>query len=214
MTEKLKPSAVTIYDMIKETIMSGKLVPGQQLKQDDIAKAHGVSKIPVREALARLEVDGFVLFRKNKGATVREMSADELLQLMDIRMALECKALELAIPNMVADDFMKARSILEKCAKKTQPKDWSDLNIQFHESLYEPCGNTQLLQMISDLRERMGPHTRLIVTEASGLKRPQSEHYEILDMCEQKDVPNALSLLREHISVTKKETAAKLRRLT
>ncbi len=213
MTATLKPLVASVYDMMKEEIMSGELSPGQKLKQDDIAKAYGVSKIPVREALARLEVDGFVLFQKNKGAKVRELTTQEILQLMDIRIALECKALELAIPNMVADDFLNARNILQKYAKKTQIEDWSELNIQFHQVLYEPCGNPQLLQMISDLRQRMGPHTRLIVTEVSGLTRPESEHYKIVETCEKQDVPTALALLQQHIEITKKEVAAKLRKL-
>ncbi|MEH6571179.1 MAG: GntR family transcriptional regulator [Halioglobus sp.] len=203
-----------IYDTIKEGIMSGRLVPGEQLKQDDIARRYGVSKIPVREALARLEVDGFVLFRKNRGATVREMTADELLQLMDIRIALECKALETAVPHMVASDISGAKQILKECASKTELEDWSDLNVRFHQQLYEPCGNRQLVQMISDLRQRMGPHIRLLVTEASGLTRPQDEHHDILNACETGDVDTAVKLLCAHIETTKKETAAKLRKMS
>ena len=89
---------------------------------------------------------------------------------------------------------------------------WSRLNLRFHQILYEPCGNPPLLQMIEDLRARIGPVLRLLVTETSGLARPHGEHQEILDACTARDTAKAVGLLRQHIQTTRKETAAKLRR--
>lgn len=206
------PTADPIYDALRAAIIAGDLAPGEPLRQDEIARDHGVSKIPVREALLRLEVDGFVLFRKNKGATVRELTAAEILNLMDIRVALECKALELAIPNMVDADFATAREILEEYSHEIKPSSWSALNLRFHQTLYEPCGNALLVQMIRDLQARIGPSTRLIVTEVSGLQRPHAEHLEILGACEKGEGEKAVEYLRRHIETTKKETAAQLRR--
>lgn len=207
-------TADPIYDALKSAIMSGELTPGAPLRQDQIAKIHGVSKIPVREALLRLEVDGFVTFRKNKGATVRELSSHEILNLMDIRLALECKALELAIPNMVQSDFDTAARILAEYGESTDIASWSDLNIRFHQALYEPCDNALLLQMIDDVRARIGPVNRLLVTETSGFERPHQEHCAMLDACRSGDTETAVALMQQHIETTKKETAARLRRIT
>ncbi|KRW96746.1 GntR family transcriptional regulator [Paracoccus sp. MKU1] len=205
-------TAEPIYDALKSAIMAGDLLPGEPLRQDEIARNHGVSKIPVREALLRLEVDGFVTFRKNKGATVRELTPHEILNLLDIRVALECKALELAIPHMVHSDFDKADRILAEYGESTDISTWSDLNVRFHQALYDPCDNPLLLQMIDDLRARIGPVTRLLVTETSGLERPHQEHRRILDACKAGEVEKAVDLMRQHIETTKKETAARLRR--
>ncbi|WP_244314590.1 GntR family transcriptional regulator [Paracoccus sp. TD-10] len=205
-------TAEPIYDALKSAIMAGDLLPGEPLRQDEIARNHGVSKIPVREALLRLEVDGFVTFRKNKGATVRELTPHEILNLLDIRVALECKALELAIPHMVHSDFDKADRILAEYGESTDISTWSDLNVRFHQALYDPCDNPLLLQMIDDLRARIGPVTRLLVTETSGLERPHQEHHRILDACKAGEVEKAVDLMRQHIETTKKETAARLRR--
>lgn len=205
-------TAEPIYDALKSAIMAGDLLPGEPLRQDEIARNHGVSKIPVREALLRLEVDGFVTFRKNKGATVRELAPHEILNLLDIRVALECKALELAIPHMVHSDFDKADRILAEYGESTDISTWSDLNVRFHQALYDPCDNPLLLQMIDDLRARIGPVTRLLVTETSGLERPHQEHHRILDACKAGEVEKAVDLMRQHIETTKKETAARLRR--
>lgn len=212
-----KPAHLTttsqpIYDSLRDLILSGAIRPGEPLRQDEIAKRHGISKIPVREALLKLEADGFVLFRKNRGAMVRELSAAELLHLMDIRVALECKALELAIPNMIQSDFDVMHALLKQYAEIETVEHWSRMNQSFHNALYEPSGNAQLLDMIRDIQQRMGPALRLLMTEASGLDRPNEEHHAILSACETGDVEQAVELLRAHIETSKKETAARLRR--
>lgn len=205
-------TADPIYHALKSAIIDGTLAPGAPLRQDEIARSHGVSKIPVREALLRLEVDGFVTFRKNKGATVRELSAHEILNLMDIRVALECKALELAIPKMVDADFRAAEGALSEYGESTDVAAWSNLNIRFHQALYEPCDNALLLQMIDDLRDRIGPAARLLVTETSGFDRPHREHCDLLAACRAGQVDIAVERLRRHIETTRKEIAARLRR--
>lgn len=205
-------TADPIYEAIKSAIMSGELAAGEPLRQDEIAKIHGVSKIPVREALLRLEADGLVLFRKNKGAIVRGLSAEEVLHLMDIRVALECKALELAVPLMVESDFSEARKLLNTYSRETDYKTWSKLNLRFHQILCEPSGNALLLEMIDDVRSRMGPFVRTLISETSGLKRPHQEHVAILDAAAKGKTSQAVELLRKHIETTKKEMAARLRR--
>lgn len=205
-------TADPVYEALKSAIIAGDLAPGEPLRQDEIARQHGISKIPVREALLRLEVDGFVLFRKNKGAIVRELSAQEVLNLLDIREALECKALELAVPYMIDSDLAAAREVIDSYGHERTAEAWSRLNIRFHQILYEPCGNAPLLQMIDDLRARIGPVMRLMVTETSGLERPHAEHQAILQACIAHDTAKAVDLLRQHIQTTRKETAAKLLR--
>jgi len=212
MMRMAKNSSGPIYETLREQIIAGDFAPGAPLRQEEIAKSHGVSKIPVREALLKLEVDGFVQFRKNRGAIVRELSTEEVLHLMDIRVALETKALELAIPNMIQSDLDEAARILEDYTQNGDTAVWSALNQRFHRTLYEPSGNTMLLQLISDIQQRIGPSLREFVTEISGLDRPHAEHRQILDACRAGDIPAAVQLLQKHIETTKKETAARLRR--
>ncbi len=207
-----KPMADSIYDDLKESIIAGSLPPGAPLRQDEIARRHEVSKVPVREALLKLEVDGFVQFRKNRGAIVRKLSSAEILHILDIRIALECRALELAVPNMIEMDFTTARNVLTTYSRETHSEGWSEMNIRFHEALYEPCGNPQLLQLIADMQQRIGPYLRKFVSQAAGLERPSLEHDQILDACERGETNEAVALLRAHIETTKKETAASLRR--
>nr|WP_306265597.1 GntR family transcriptional regulator [Pararhizobium sp. IMCC3301] len=205
-------AADPIYEDLRALILSGKVKSGSPLRQDEIAKRFGVSKIPVREALQRLEVENLVTFERNKGATVRHYTVTEILQLMDIRIALECRALELAVPHMIDADLREMRKLLSDYAQRTEAAEWSDMNAKFHHMLYEPCGNAQLLRMINDLQEKLGQYLRLLVSEATGLERPMREHDEILDACENEDAATAVHKLRDHIQTTQKEVAAFLRR--
>ncbi|MGH1482237.1 MAG: GntR family transcriptional regulator [Geminicoccales bacterium] len=203
-----------IYVELKERILTGEIPGDTPLRQDDLAAQFGVSKIPVREALRRLEAEGLVTFRARRGAAVRKFSETDILQLMDIRVALECRALELAIPNMISTDFTVAGDLLNDYAAGANLAAWSDMNLRFHGVLYEPCGNPELMNMISGLQQKLGKFLRLLVTEASGLERPIREHAEILAACEQGDVDRAVSTLKTHIGTTKKEVAAFMRRRT
>jgi DNA-binding GntR family transcriptional regulator len=201
-----------VYKALRKAILAGELAGNVPLRQDAIANKHGVSKIPVREALRRLEMEGLVEFKPRRGAFVRAVDDQEVIDLLDIRIALETRALELAIPNMMAADFEAAKAILEVYAASANQEDWSALNQQFHRCILEPCGNRRLLMLIDDINLRMSPLLRMRVTKVSGLVRPVQEHEHILDACFVRDIDSAVAALRSHIEMSKRELAAEIRR--
>lgn len=205
-------SATDIYEDLKNRIVSGQIAGGLPLRQEELARSFGVSKIPVREALRQLESSGLVEFRPRRGAIVADLSPDDILDLLDVRIALECRALELAVPNIVDDDIRLAQETLVEYLQETEAERWSELNTRFHQCLYEPCGRPHLLKFIRDLQNRMGPFLRLNVTLATGLERPDREHREILSACATGDAILAVQLLRKHIENTQKEVLAYFRR--
>src|SRR5436190_15995488 len=97
---------------LRRAIVDGEFESGSQLKQDELAERFGVSRIPVREALKQLAAEGLVTFHPNRGAVVSSLSLDDVLEMLEIRIALECRALRLAIPNMIDEDFDEATQIL------------------------------------------------------------------------------------------------------
>lgn len=197
-----------ITPILREDILNGAISAGAPLRQDSLAERFGVSKIPVREALRLLEADGLVEFRPNCGARVAIFSPADFAEMFDIRVALECRALELAIPNFVEPDIHSAQEILVEYAKTTDHKMWSDLNLRFHQILYRPCGRPRLLKMIDKLQGQIGLSRRLRVTLITGFERPHREHQALLDACINSDVTQAVRLLRLHIDVSQKEVAA------
>lgn len=218
MTQEEKPryarsgrTATDIGDSLRERIASGELAGGQALRQQELADAYGVSKIPIREALRQLEYAGLVTFRPRRGAVVVELDMSDLMDLLDVRRVLECRALALAVPNMVPADFAALKALLADYCATSKARDWSRLNRRFHELLYLPCDRPHLLAFIRDVQQRMGPWRRLRVTQLSGLDRPHAEHLAIVAACEQRRVDEAVALLGEHIEATQREVAAYFR---
>jgi DNA-binding GntR family transcriptional regulator len=135
-----------------------------------------------------------------------------VLELLEIRIGLECRALKLAIPNMVDADFDLAAEILNGYDSEPEPRKWGEMNWRFHETLYVPCNRPKLLSMIELNYGHVGRFVRLQVSLAAGKQQPNREHWAILEACRAGDVDRAVRLLEEHIVHTQKSLAAAMRR--
>jgi DNA-binding GntR family transcriptional regulator len=200
---KVLLSADSVTDALRERILDGTLGIGVQLRQEDLARRFGVSRIPVREALKRLQAEGLVEHFPNRGSVVATCSVEDLLETLDIRIALEKRALELAIPNMTAKDFKAAREVIAQYDRSMSPRRWTELNLQFHLTLYRPCRRMRLVKMIEDLVRSVSMHLRTHVSHTVGRGDPQAEHKQILKACMDADADLALRLLERHIEHTK-----------
>ena len=200
-----------VSDQLRKAIFSGAIEPGAQLRQDELAERYGTSRIPVREALRQLEAEGLVIIQPNRGAVVSSLSLEEVLEMLEIRIALECRALKLSIPNMVDEDLNRAAELLKSYDSEPQPQKWGEMNWNFHRTLYAPCDRPKLIAMIEANYGHVGRFTRLQVSLAAGKERPQSEHYGLLDACRTGNVNKAVSLLEEHIVHTQKSLMAAAR---
>ncbi len=143
---------------------------------------------------------------------MRYISDTDVLELIDVRLALECRALEMAISQMIESDLGIAEEIHEEYTSEVDREHWSELNLRFHRCILEPCGNNYLLSLIPDIEQRMDGLTRLRVTLVSGRDRPLREHEAILMACKTANIEKAITALHSHIDTTKKEFAAFLRR--
>lgn len=201
----LAPAPLTtdsVTEQLRALILNGTLGIGVQLKQEVLAKRFGVSRIPVREALKRLEAEGLVTHAPHQGSVVASRSINELLEILDMRVGLESRALVLAIPNMTETLFDEARSIMTRYDASDIPREWAELNLEFHLCLYRPCERPRLLKTIEGLVRGTDVHLRAHQSSTAGRKSPQSEHRELLDACIARDVKRARDLLEAHIEHT------------
>jgi DNA-binding GntR family transcriptional regulator len=207
-----KPAPDVVRDGMRAAIIAGDFEEGSPLRQDEIAEMYGTSRIPVREALRQLESEGLVSFHRNKGFVVKGISIDDVLELLEIRVALECRALKLAIPNMAFEDFEAAEAILKAYDESQDQSAWGELNWQFHWTLYVPCQRPKLLDMIEANYGHVSRYTRRQVSLATGKARPQHDHVQLLEYCGNGDVDAAVSLLEKHIEQTQRSLRASMRR--
>jgi DNA-binding GntR family transcriptional regulator len=200
---KVALSADAVTESLRSQILDGTLGAGLQLRQEDLAKRFGVSRIPVREALGRLQAEGLVEHFANRGSIVAGRTVEDLLETLDIRIALESRALTLAMPRLKPADFRAAREILRRYDESEGPRQWTELNLEFHLTLYRPCGRARLVRMIEDLVRGISIHLRQYISHTVGRGSPQAEHKEILKACVAGDGALAVRLTEEHIERTK-----------
>lgn len=206
-----KPASALIVETLRERILDGELAPGMQVRQELLADQFGVSRVPVREALRQLEAEGLIQSELHRGAFVASCSLDELIEMLDIRIALEVRALKLALPNFTKQTIQAAEKILRKYDGCETPHEWRDLNLQFHLCLYQPSNRPRLLKMIEDVA--LGTHRflRTYISATVGRDGPQAEHHELLELCAANKTAAALRMLEAHIEHTKSALRLKAR---
>jgi len=187
---------------LRHEILRGGMAPGLPLRQDEIAARHGVSKIPVREALLQLVAEGLVAAHPNRGFTVSQLSPQEAEEILQIRAVLECEAARIAMPNMTDGDVAEAASILDQAEATSALDRWSDLNWEFHATLYGPARRKRLLDLIRQVSYPTDRYIRVLIANANYRGRAEREHRAILSACEMRNADAAAALLDQHIRET------------
>ncbi|MDX5893014.1 GntR family transcriptional regulator [Rubrobacter radiotolerans] len=196
---------------LRDAILSGVLVGGQPLRQDEIAEQFGVSRMPVREALRQLEGEGMVSFYPHRGAVVSELSQEEVLEIIEIRVALETMALRKAFPLLGEEELRLAEDVLRSIDEEENlVSRWGELNWRFHATLFSPADRPRLLSIVKAQHTAFERYIRVHLV-LSDYENPQREHYELLDTCRRKDLDGALQLLSTHIQNTGKTLLSHLR---
>jgi DNA-binding GntR family transcriptional regulator len=152
------PPGDLIADSLRARIMSGDLKPGERLREDGVAEEHGVSRVPVREALRRLESEGFVTLTRYRGATVSETSRRDSLELMQVRRGLETMAARLAAEahgGPVADELLSVVERGRRAGENEQLDQLPPLIMQFHELVARASGNRQLERTLERVLQRI-----------------------------------------------------------
>jgi len=196
-------ASTIVFNALRKAIIEGQLEEGEPLRQDEIAKLFNTSRIPVREAISRLQEQGLVKTQRYKGAVVAGLSPRETAEIFDLRALVEPEIIRNAVPRMSKDLLTVAR---EKCAafsSATDPMAYGDLNREFHETLYS-ASELKFFQEIADNAiDRVERQIRAQLVMSNGMERAGREHYSILEACENGDADLASKLTREHIQGAK-----------
>jgi DNA-binding GntR family transcriptional regulator len=192
-----------VADTLRRAIVSGVLKAGMPLRQEELAEALGVSRIPVREALRQLEAEGLIIFEAHKGATVGELSAADFDEMTEMRIALEVLALRLSVPNLTDNDIRECEATLDDMDQEMeQQKDLQrlcTLHIRFHLALYGRANRPRLMGTIEGLHQKVERYVRFQVGQLDYAKHGQAEHRQLLRACARHDVAEACSFLEKHI---------------
>lgn len=144
------------YAVLREAILSGALAPGEWLRQESLAEAIGVSRIPIRTALLQLESEGLVSFHPHRGARVRSLTSSQIDEIFRLRKLLERYALRLSMASMKPERLETLRKLAGQLDEKPAGTDFIEARVQFYRAVYDTERNPLTTQMIEDLRGHIG----------------------------------------------------------
>ncbi len=128
------------------------------------------------------------------------ISEEELAQIFEVRVMLETKLIQLAVPNMTEETYKRADEICNAFIDNMDIGSWTTLNWQLHACLYEPAQRPYMLGLIRSIYDKIERYLRLQMNVSEGKSRANDEHKEIVKACKAKDVDLAVKLIEEHIN--------------
>jgi DNA-binding GntR family transcriptional regulator len=194
--------AAAVAEDLRSRILDGDFKAGVPLRQDALATEFGVSRIPVREALMQLEAEGLVKIHPHRGAIVSELSTEEVQELFELRALLEPRLLKASARHLTAEDYGKLNGILQEYSAELRAnhvRRWGELNTAFHTLLYRHAGQPRTMAIVTNLLQECDRHTRLQLSLTDGMKRAETEHAELVRLCETGRIAAAGALLKSHI---------------
>lgn len=194
-----------VHAAVRQSILSGEYPPGSRLLATTLADANGVSSIPVREALRRLETERLVVVERNRGATVAEVSVGDMLDVFATRTVIECEALRRAHPILTPAIFATASSELGKMTRLLRSgrgREAYEHHRAFHFSLYEPAGSPWSMHVIRLLWVGAERYLRLAAELEDSPEEFAAEHEDILATVRAGPADAAVERLRLHLSDT------------
>ncbi len=196
-----------VYGKIREKIFSGEFEQGMPLRQEKIAKILGVSRLPVREALTRLEVEGIVTLRPRQGFIVAQLRIEDIGEIFDLRAVLEEQAAFIATTMRTEQDVADIRAIVEEM-EKIRPGsnrdlvDFSTLNRTFHERLFAISKREMTCNLLNTLQNSAERYVRMGARLVSDLTEAHKEHRAIFEAFAQGDAKKAGRASRAHVQNT------------
>jgi DNA-binding GntR family transcriptional regulator len=194
------------YEAIREAILSGRFPPGQRLVADELAQEFGTSRMPVREALQRLENAGLVSIAPHRGAVVNELSEQEIVEIYHIRAVLEGLAARLAAPWLGAAEYDRLNALIDDmAATSTTAPDLEQLlgsNRDFHEIIWQAARAPRLHELLENLYDASRRFRNISILLSGRLDQIVQEHRRIVRALAAGDVAAAERFANEHHEIT------------
>lgn len=202
--------AEEVYDRIRSGITSGTLPPGSRVSIRALADQLSVSAMPVREALKRLQAEGFVVFER-RSISVVSLTAGELLQVFAVRSQLEQLATEWALTRLTPADVLDLRDVLAEMADdRLEDGRWRALNRRFHQRFYECAGSPYLLDLLRGVWDKVEPYMAIYASTVEDFGEAHRQHVRMLEFIEARDLPALLAENEWHLEHTRRTVAEAL----
>ena len=202
MQDAFLPLRDVVFKTLRQAILTGELKPGERLMEIHLANKLGVSRTPIREAIRQLELEGLVIMVPRKGAQVASITEKSLTDVLEVRLALEKLAVELACKRISYEqkEILKEKMLeFEQLAGTDDASLIARADVAFHDAIFESTGNMRLGQMVNNLAEQMYRYRCEYIKDRSGHEKLVSEHRLIYDAIIRADIEEATKQISVHI---------------
>lgn len=202
-----RPLRELVLTSLREAIFNGTLKPRERLMEVQLAQELGVSRTPVREALRKLEQEGFINIIPRKGAYVAELSLKDIEDVFEIRIALEGLAASLCAERITGEELRELERLLLAKEIYIQHQDLQQVVVvdgDFHATLYQGSHNARLKNILENLRDQIQRYRTTSLSFPGRMDISLKEHRQILQAITKGDGAKASLLLQEHLQNTKK----------
>ena len=191
-----------VRDALRTAILRGDLPGGSRLVQTDIAAQLDVSTTPVREAMRDLASEGLITLDSHRIGTVRQPDWEEMMEIVEMRRALEGLAMRLAVNGITSDELEEARRVADHLSEEEDLGSWVQTNIQFHSIFHTATRSRRLSGVLLALEQAGG----VFVAQAQELhpemrRRAISDHFALLDAIAAQDAERATEIQYGHINL-------------
>ncbi len=193
------PSAQDIAQMLRTAILNGAILPGQELRQEELAKRFEVSRMPVRDALNLLARDRLITLRPNRGGKVVALDGREIEEVYDLRILLETDALERAFEHIDESALGDIKLEMKRCEVEADTPDFPRADWRFHQALYAPASRPRQTTIIRELRDVCQMHEAAYAGLRTTEDRWSEDHRAIVNAIEAGNPKLARSLLKAHL---------------
>lgn len=216
---ELRPALIDqVHDRLLAAIIDGSLAPGRRLTQEELAEMLGVSRQPVSHAIQVLRRRGLFVDAGKRGIAVAPIDARRILDLYQVREALDGLAAELAAARfrageLIADDAAEAVAHLERGARLATAGSMGglvDADVAFHSAIHDLSGNTAIAETVAEQWPHFRRSIQLVLEVGDVRERVWQEHAAILSAIVAGDARRAGRLARDHTARAGEETAQRL----
>lgn len=195
------PLGSQVYSYLRELLRTGSLKPGSAIQTGTLAEQMGVSKTPLRDALIKLQTEGFLKILPQRGVVINSLDAEEVRQLIQILGGLESKAMMLAVPHLTTAHLRRMNDINQQLYELIESgqsayRQYNKLNIAFHDVFLDVCGNDLMLKLIRTYKERMY-HFPDRDYGASWRQKNADEHQSVIRLIQDGRAQDAADFMRD-----------------
>jgi DNA-binding GntR family transcriptional regulator len=206
-TDSIQTVSEMLYSRLREGILTGTYPPGFVLRQDDLSRRLGASRVPLREAMTRLEVEGLVVLRPRRGYAVLSLEPAEIREIFDLRAVVEEHLAGIAASTRTAKDIAavaKSLAKMEQITTRTPSRSdkWLDANSEFHTRLLACAHRQRAGRFAAMLRDQVEPYIRIEINLTKDVTQAEAEHRLIFEALEAGNKRRLQELSRQHCENT------------